>query len=83
MDQKPMINLEIIDIETPNYNPKINQNEFFAITEKCQSTNVIKKIINDTNKRKLNTSQLDFRSTILGEYQSFTTLTTLSKKLKK
>ena len=82
MDQKPIINLDIIDIETPNYDPKINQNEFFVITEKCQSTNVIKKIINDTNKRKLNTNQHDFRSIILGEYQSFTTLT-ISKKLKK
>jgi hypothetical protein len=81
MDEKPLINLDIINIETPNYDPKINQNEFFVITEKCQSTNPIKKIINDTNKRKLNTSQLDFRSTILGEYQSFTM--TISKKLKK
>ena len=61
MDQKPIINLHIIDIETPNYDPKINQNEFFII-------NPIKKIINDTNKRKLNTSQL--------------VLLSLSKKLK-
>lgn len=73
MDEKPLINLDIINIETPNYDPKINQNEFFVI-------NPIKKIINDTNKRKLNTNQHDFRSIILGEYQS---LTTLSKKLKK
>lgn len=79
MDQKPIINLDVIDIQTPNYDPKINQNEFFIITEKCQSTNPIQKIIND-NKRKLNTSQIDFRSMILGEYQSFTTI---SKKLKK
>jgi hypothetical protein len=51
MDQKPIINLNIIDIQTPNNDPKINQNEFFII-------NPIQKIIND-NKRKLNTSQLD------------------------
>jgi hypothetical protein len=60
MDQKPIINIDIIDIQTPNNDPKINQNEFFMI-------NPIKKIINDTNKRKLNTSQ---------------SLTTFSKKLK-
>ena len=71
MDEKPLINLDIINIETPNYDPKINQNEFF----------VINPIVNNTNKRKLNTSQLDFRSTILGEFQSFTM--TISKKLKK
>jgi hypothetical protein len=72
MDQKPIINLDVIDIQTPNYDPKINQNEFFII-------NPIQKI---NNKRKLNTNQIDFRSTILGEHQSFTTLT-ISKKLKK
>ena len=72
MDQKPIINLDVIDIQTPNYNPKINQNEFFVI-------NPIQKI-NNNNKRKLNTNQIDFRITILGEHQSFTTI---SKKLKK
>lgn len=50
MDQKPLINLKIINIETPNYDPKINQNDFFVITP-------IQKIIND--KRKLNTIQHD------------------------